>query len=166
MIAIRRNRRSGQSLSELVGALAVMTPLILISIDLLSVCVGLAINDSTCRDAARAAAAGPPGDQTIGTRTVNSAKTPYIRAKAVVKNVYQSNLPMKIRDTLQVVETVKDYPPADRGGGSLDGEVSVETTIDIYPPFFVHALVGPSGVTLKTKHVVPFTYTIAASTTP
>jgi hypothetical protein len=153
----------GQSLAELSAALVLMTPLVLATIDGLSICVGAAINDTTCRDAARAAASGPPAETTLGTRTVASGQAPYKRARAVVEKVYQTNLPMKIREVISVKETVKDYPPATMGGGSLDGEVSVETTIDIYPPFLVKSIVGPSGISLKTKHIVPYTYTIAAS---
>ncbi len=158
-----RCRTRGQSLSELAGALAVMTPLVLITIDLLAISIGVAINDSVCRDAARAAAAGPPGLETLGTRNVAPDQTPYLRAKAVVKNLYNTNLPMKIREALDVKETVKDVPPATMGGGSLDGEVSVQTVIDVYPPFLVKFLVGPEGISLKTKHIVPFTYTVKAA---
>lgn len=161
----RREKRNtnGSSLAELGGALVLMVPILLIVFDCLAICIGTGINDATCRDAARAAASGPPGQNLIGTgRTVTVAQPPYKRAKAVVKNVYQSNLPMKIRDNMDVVETVKDIPPTTTGG-SLSGEVSVETTIDIYPPFLVGAMVGESGVTLKSKHVVPYTYTITAS---
>lgn len=156
-------RRAGQSLTELAAALVFMTPIILAAIDGLTILMGAALNDSTCRDAARAAASGPPGDQAVGTRSVASDKTPYRRASAVIKNVYNTNLPMKIRDSLQVSETVIDFPPAAMGGGSLDGEVSVQTVIDIYPPFLIKALVGPEGISLKTKHIVPYTYTIKAT---
>lgn len=160
----RSTRQAGQSLSELAGALIVMTPILLAAIDGGTILIGAAINDSTCRDAARAAASGPPGDQSTGTRTVSSDKAPYKRAVAVVKNVYRTDLPMKIRDALQITETVKDYPPANMGGGSLDGEISVQTVIDVYPPFLIHLLIGEDGLSLKTKHIVPFTYTISATT--
>jgi hypothetical protein len=159
-----RRANAGQSLSELAAALVVMTPILLAAIDGGTILMGAALNDSTCRDAARAAASGPPGDQSIGTRAVASDKAPYKRAVAVIQNVYNTNLPMKIRDTLQISETVKDYPPANSGGGSLDGEVSVQTVIDVYPPFLIHLLVGEDGISLKTKHIVPYTYTISATT--
>lgn len=159
----RISRQAGQSLTELAAALIVMTPVLLAAIDAGTILMGAAINDSTCRDAARAAASGPPGDQTTGTRTVTSDKAPYKRAIAVIKNVYRTDLPMKIRDNLQISETVKDFPPANLGGGSLDGEVSVQTVIDVYPPFLIHLLVGENGVSLKTKHIVPYTYTISAT---
>ncbi len=160
---LRRNRQSGQSLSELAAALIVMTPVLLAAIDGGTILIGAAINDSTCRDAARAAASGPPGDQATGTRAVMSDKAPYKRAVAVIKNVYHTDLPMRIRDALEVNETIKDYPPANLGGGSLDGEVSVQTVIDVYPPFLIHLLIGEEGLSLKTKHIVPYTYTISAT---
>src|SRR5271157_1534729 len=100
----KRNRTSGSSLAELAAALVLMTPILLLMIDCLSICIGTAINDSVCRDAARAAASGPPAVASVGNRSVAMGQAPYARAQTVIKNVYQTNLPMKIRDAITVSE--------------------------------------------------------------
>ena len=154
---------SGQGLVEVVTTLALLTPVVLILIDCVFIGIGCAINDSVCRDAARAAASGPPGFSGISTnRTVAPGESPYRRAMAVTKKVYDTRLPMKVKETLTVVESVADVPPATMGG-AVDGMVSVETVIDIYPPFLVGTVVGESGISLKTKHQVPITYVLPAS---
>lgn len=66
-------------------------------------------------------------------------------------------MPAKMRDSIEAIETVRDVPPSETGG-AIDGEVSIKTTIDIYPPFIVGKIVGDSGVTLTSKHSVPITY--------
>lgn len=147
----------------MVTTLALLTPVVLVLIDCVFIGIGCAINDSVCRDAARAAASGPPGFSGISTnRTVSPGESPYKRATAVVKKVYNTSLPMKMKETLTVMESVDDVPP-DAMGGAIDGMVSVETLIDIYPPFLVGTVVGESGISLKSKHQVPITYVLPAS---
>ncbi|MCA9805444.1 MAG: hypothetical protein KC777_25915 [Cyanobacteria bacterium HKST-UBA02] len=155
---------NAQSLTELAAALALLVPVLLVVIDLCILGTGAALNDVVCRDAARAAASGPPSDTTLATnRDVVPGKTPYQRAIAVIERIYHSNLPVKVRDDMKIIETVRDVPPPPYQG-AVDGEISVETTVDIYPPFLVGAImgavVGDAGVAVKSKHVVPFTYTI------
>ena len=62
---------------------------------------------------------------------------------------------MKVRETVTINETVRDVPPKE-DGGAIDGEVTVTTTIDIYPPVQVQGL--GSSVVLKSKHSMPITY--------
>lgn len=158
-----RTTARGASLAELVGALVVVIPIILLIVDLVIIGIGAGLNDSVCKDAARAAAAGPPGETTTATnRRVNPSGGPYQRALKVVKAVYNTNIPAKVREQLIVRETVIDVPPPP-GGGAVDGEVSVQTTVDIYPPFVVGLVVPNKAVTLKAKHVVSFTYVVPAS---
>lgn len=159
----RRHSGQGQGLVEVVTTLAVLMPALLVLLDCIFIGIGAAINDTVARDAARAAASGPPGVNMISNnRVVLVAETPYQRAVAVSKRIYGTNLPMKVRDTLKVRESINDIPPASMGG-AVEGEMSVETTIDIYPPFLVGAIVGPSGIALKSKHIVPVTYVVPAS---
>src|SRR5262249_6811501 len=112
-----------------------------------------------------AAASGPPGDMTVGdNRTVGAGKDPHDRALAVIKQLYDTKLPMKVRDTITATESVRIVPPP-VVGGAIDGDVTVTTTIDVFPPFIVGAVVGAGGIPFQSKHNVPFTY-VVPNTTP
>jgi len=146
-------RQNGQSLVEVCAALMIAIPLLLILIDGVFVFIGASLNDSICRDAARAAAAGPP-------TVVDNIATPKQRALTVIKHVYYSSLPMKVRDAVDVKEDVRSVPPESQGG-YVDGEIAVGTTIDIYPPFMLNNA-GSGQVVLNSKHIVPITYVVPA----
>lgn len=162
---ILNRKSSGSSIIEMVAVVVLLVPFILALIDCGMIVIGVAINDSVCRDAARAAASGPPGDATVGdNRSVGPGKKPHDRAIAVIKRIYDTKLPMKVRETIKATESVRVVPPP-MVGGAIDGDVSVTTTIDVYPPFVVGAIVGPGGIPLESKHNVPFTY-VVPNTTP
>lgn len=154
------SRRKGQGLAELCAGLVVIVPVALACIDLGTIALGATVNDNICRDAARAAASGPPGLPVVGSaRSVSPSQAPYQRALAVVRNQTPKNLPIKVGEQIQVVETLRDVPSADVGGG-IDGDVNVSTSAQIVPPFLVSAITGPNGITLKSKHIVSYTYTV------
>ena len=135
-------------------------PIALTCIDLGTIALGATINDSVCRDAARAAASGPPGTQTAGSsRSVAPTEAPYLRALAVVKSQTPRNLPIKVQEQIRVRETLRDVPPAEIGGG-IDGDVDVSTSAIIMPPFLVSAVTGPNGIILNSTHIVSYTYTM------
>jgi hypothetical protein len=154
----RQNKR-GQGLVEVVCVLMCLIPAVLLVIDLGMIAIGAGLNDQACRDAARAAASGPPSDLSIGdNRNVGAGTSPYDRATAVLKKIYSTRLPMKVRESIVAVETVRDIPTD--AGGAIDGEISVKTTIDVFPPFLAGAVVGPQGVSLNCTHIVPITYVV------
>lgn len=149
------SRKSGQSLVELSVGLVFMIPILFLMLNCLFVAIGASLNEFVSRDAARAAASGAPSALRIGmNRTVRNG-TPKDRVSAVISKVYYSGLPMKIRQDATIVETVRDVPPPS-DGGAIDGEVTVTTTIDIYPP--AQILGFGSAVVLKSKHSMPITY--------
>ena len=155
--------KTGQGIVELVTALVCLVPVGLVLIDLGVVAIGAGINDAACRDAARAAASGAPSELSLAdNRSIGSDKSPYLRAQSVIKKIYATNVPAKIRPAIEAVESIKDVPPAE-AGGAVDGEVSVKTTIDIYPPFIVGKVIGDGGIALSAKHIVPFTYVMPAT---
>ncbi|MBS1957614.1 MAG: hypothetical protein JST89_25730 [Cyanobacteria bacterium SZAS-4] len=157
---VTKTRRIGQGLAELCAGLVVIVPVALTCVDLGTIALGATVNDNICRDAARAAASGPPGSPVVGSaRYVSPGQPPYQRALAVVRNQTPKNLPIKVGEQIQVVETLRDVPAADVGGG-IDGDVNVSTSAQIVPPFLVSAITGPNGITLNSKHVVPYTYTV------
>lgn len=154
---------NGQGIVELVTALVCLVPVGLVLIDLGVVAIGAGINDAACRDAARAAASGAPSELTLAdNRTIGPDKSPYQRAQSVIKKIYATNVPAKIRQNIEAIETIKDVP-AIEAGGAVDGEVSVKTTIDVYPPFIVGKVVGDGGIALSAKHIVPITYVMPAT---
>ena len=161
---VRRRRQRGQSLIELGAAMIVVVPVLLLLIDLAIIAIAAGLNDTVCRDSARAAASGPPASApVVYNQEVGSSTTPYKRALAVIKSIYATNIPAKVRDTIRVIETVQDVPPAPQGG-SVSGYVLVQTTIDVYPPFLVRAIM-PTGIALTCSHNVPYTY-VVPNTTP
>ena len=159
--AMKTNTRArrGQSFIELGVAMIVVVPILLLLIDLSIIAIAAGLNDAVCRDSARAAASGPPaGSSPEAGRIVNPSEEPYRRALAMVKRVYATTIPAKVRETLNIRESLVDVPPAPQGG-AVSGRVMVQTTIDVYPPFMVKA-VTPTGIALSCSHEVPFTYVI------
>lgn len=141
------------------AGLIVGVPLILSCIDMGFIAAGATINDQVCRDAARAAASGPPSQEFPATmRKVQPNQSPFLRALSVIKSHNPSDFPAKVQETPDVTKNVIDVPPAEVGG-AVDGDVIVKTTVRIDPPFILHTLC-PNGFDLSSKHLVPFTYVV------
>lgn len=149
----------GQSLVELCAGLIVGVPLILAGVDLGFIALGASINDSVCRDAARAAASGPPAVQSTSVnRTVMPGQAPYQRVLSVIQKHSPTNLPLKVLNKAEIVESVRDLPSTTTGG-AVDGDIAVKTTVSITPPFVLRAYC-PTGIELCSKHLMPFTYVV------
>jgi hypothetical protein len=156
----RWRRCSAQSIIELVVALIVAVPILLCLIDLGIIAMGASANDSVCREAANAAASGPPSTTNApSTNQLSAGKSGFDLAVSVIKVHQPTNVPAKVSDTPAVTETLVDVPPPDQGG-AVDGEISVTTTVVITPPFLVGAYFGKAGVSLTSNHTVPFTYVV------
>ncbi len=149
-----------QSMAELAAGLAVAFPVLLCVIDLGYIAMGASSNDSVCREAAAAAASGPPSTTTApSTHTLNAGQSGYDLAVSVIKVHQPTKLPAQVSEQPTVSEQLNDVPPPEQGG-SVDGEISVTTTVLIKPPFLLGAYFGSNGVTLSSKHVAPFTYVV------
>jgi hypothetical protein len=161
----RASRQAGQSTVELVVGLIVIIPVVLVLFDLGVIVLGVTTNATVCRDAARAAAAGAPGQLKAGdNRVVTNTQPPYRRADAVVRRMNQSGGAVRIQPDMKVVETVRDPVPAEPYGGPVDGEVTVETVAMVYPPFLVQAVVGQGGIPFHTSQTFPYTWVMPSST--
>jgi hypothetical protein len=155
-----RTRQRGTFIAELAVALIFAVPLILSVIDLGVIAMGAQMNDTISRDAALAAASGPPAGTTAETdRILATTDRPYERAEEVIQNIYNTNIPVKVRDDVVALETLVDVPPASQGG-AIDGMVSIETTVDIYPPFIIGGVIDGGKVSLTARHAVPITYVV------
>lgn len=160
----RKRATVGQSLAELAAGMLVFIPIILLLADCAVVAIGVATNDSACRDAARAASSGPPGLLLPGTdRAVASGQSPYKRAKALINDVYSAGGLVKISDTLHIKETVKGPLPEAPQGGPIIGEVTVETTATVTPPFLIRAVVHSGALEFKNTQKYPYTYVMPSS---
>ncbi len=162
---LSRARTGGQSLIELVAILLVALPIVLILFDSAVIMMAVATNDAACRDAARAAASGPPGLLAEGNqRSVAPGDPPSKRAGAVLKRVYAPNGFLKILEHVDVHETIKSpIPTATTGGGAIIGEVTVRTTADVYPPFIVGHLTGDSPLEFQKEETFSYTYVLPAT---
>lgn len=153
-------KQVGHSIVELAAGLIICIPVFLAVIDLIFIGMGASTNDTVCRLAAEAAAAGPPSTSTApSTNQLSAGKSAYDIAVSVIKLHQPTKLPAQVSDTPSVSEQLIDVPPPEQGG-AVDGEVSVTTTVVITPPFVIGAYYGKDGVSLKSKHVVPFTYVV------
>jgi hypothetical protein len=154
----------GQSLIELVAGALIAVPMLLGLMDCGVILIGVGANDLACRDAARAAASGPPGLLAPGTRTVSGAGAPVTRAKQVLNRIYNLGIPVKLRDDLlSVRENIWAPVPSVPEGGSINGTVDISSTIDIYPPFIV-GFVTHGSVSMHSRHSFPYTYVVPATT--
>jgi hypothetical protein len=154
-----RNRR-GQSLMELGCGLIVAIPIMLALLDAGVILIGAAAADNLCRDAARAAASGPPGTLLTGQRTVDNSGEPVKRAKAVIKRIYSLGIPVKVRENeLEVTESLQGPLPSTSYGGSINGNVVVSCTVDVCPPFII-GVVHQTAIPMKSRHSYPYTYVL------
>ncbi len=153
-------QQGGQSMVELAAGLIVCVPVFLSVIDLGFIAMGASANDSVCREAAEAAASGPPSTTAApSTRQLSAGQSGYDLAVSVIKVHQPTNVPAKVSEQPNVTEMLTDIPPPEQGG-SVDGEIAVMTTVVITPPFIIGAYFGKDGLSLSSKHVAPFTYVI------
>ncbi len=143
-------RLSGQSLVELAAGVMVIIPVVLVLIDLTTIVLGVNMNNGICRDAARAASSGPPDKIQAG--------QPKQRAEAVVRKTAKPGGAVRVDNNVVITETVREPVPTQPFGGPVDGEVTVQTTVHIYPPFIVSAVVGSGGMDFTTSQTFPYTW--------
>jgi hypothetical protein len=153
----------GQSTIEILCGFIIFVPLILLAIDLVTVYSGYSLNNRMCRDAARAASSGPPNALNAG--------SPKQRADGVIREVYNA----ATVKNYNVLGTVHPHPdcvvteqltgpiPDTSLGGPVDGQVTVETTVDVVPPFLIKEFVGPKGISLTTRETFPYTYIVPSA---
>lgn len=142
---IRKYRLNGQSTIEMIAGVIVIMPVILFLFDLAVVLLSVQVNDAACRDAARAAAAGPPSQLTDRANTIvnNFYKSGgYISKIEVIPNGTQANI---------------TATPDPVYGGPYTGTAQVTTKMTINVPVTVKGIL-PTQVQLNAVHSMPITY--------
>lgn len=153
----RSTREKGQSIVELAIGLIALIPIVLVVFDLAVIVIGVQINDSTCREAARVAASGAPQDQ------ANRAKAVVARANARAAGML-SNFKLITDPPLSTVSQVqadalKPY------GGALNGTVTVQTEVEVRPFVVQAAYNGQSPLKFRSQQSFPITYVVPNSAT-
>ncbi len=152
-----RKEVTGQSLVEMVCAIALIVPLLLLLIDGYFILLGYWLCTSNCRLAARAAAQGPPSAIERG--------APQQRALASLHTSFAQAGKMIQLASINVSESIKSLP--DRvGGGPVNGTVSVDVTLDVAPPFLLKIFSPEHKFTIHASNTCPYTWTTPAIISP
>lgn len=150
-------KNSGQQIIEMAAGLLVLIPVIMGLIDIAVVLIGVNVNDTVCRDAARAAAQGNP------LASPGSGSYSMDRAQAVVTQ--RDNQKGGYIAKIQLLTTGSDGSSVNAGtplpdptfGGAFTGSVSIVTQTTVKIPAYIPGVV-PNQIDLKAKQVFPITY--------
>jgi hypothetical protein len=142
---------SAQALAEFLTGLAFLIPVVLGVVDLSILFESVACNSNVCWEVAKAISSGPPRvlAKDIQNRVIENT----------IRNAKHSAF-FQVRPLAIVSE--KLHHPLSTSGGPVDGEVTVETTVDVHPPFVIGRFVGIDGISFKSKQSLPYTYVVPA----
>lgn len=156
-----RHRAKGVSSVELIAGCLVLTPLVLLSIDVASIFSGVSIASQACRDAARCAASGMPADISgpHSNAIVGQQAPPYQRAQAALSNYHTNNKVVYQPAISQMRETIDNPVPTQPVFGPVIGQVTVSINEVVAPPFTLAMF--PETVTLTSTQTFPYTYVIS-----
>lgn len=152
---MRRNQR-GVQIVELVCGSIVLIPIVLYGIDIATVYFGASMNSNICRDACRAAAAGPPQGYAL------PAYGPIVCARRVVREQYREGAIIRVNPTeIEVTQNIQEPRPVAPWGGPIRGDIQVKTQVHVFPPFLLPAV--SKEVVLKTDSKFPITWVMPAN---
>jgi hypothetical protein len=134
----------------LTAGLFLVVPIVLVLFDLAVIVMGVQINDSTCREAARMASKGDP------TSSTNRATAVINRANNQGSSMLSQFYLISCNNTV----TAADVTALQPFGGPVNGTVTVITEVDIRP--FVVALVYQGGGPMKfrSSQTYPVTFVV------
>lgn len=173
----RSKSSRGQSIVELLAGLIVLIPVILFLVDLVVIYTAIQLNDSTARDAARAASTGRPAVHPPS----GNPETSLARARAVVDRVYQGGptaasgnkgyVTGPIMEDLGSVDGEGQLNTGPRNvtvpgqfGGQYGGSYRVTTRVVVSLPASIPGL--PPTVTFRSRQEFPITFTEGNSASP
>ncbi|HEY9755908.1 MAG TPA: hypothetical protein V6C97_12150 [Oculatellaceae cyanobacterium] len=157
-------QRGGQSLVEVTSGLVLIFAVVLALADLGAVIYACALNDTACRNAANAAAAGSPGEANYRAQLIIS------RANAGGFNSSFADFelvpPVKTDITAQPLlrvdpETHQTFSP----GGLVSGNVEVTTQVEVKPFVLGAILKGRVPLTFRSTQSCPIRYMEPAGAT-
>ena len=150
-------QQSGQSLIEVTVGLVVLVPVVLVLIDLSTLFLGAQANESTCRNAARAAAAGDPVYAT--TRALSIINRSNDRSRSGMVSNFVLAQPVDVRVTSRPVsEMDQNSGQMINPGGAVTGTATVTTEVDVRP-FVVQAVYGgKSPIKLRSQQTFPISF--------
>ncbi|MBU6451787.1 MAG: hypothetical protein KGS72_08425 [Cyanobacteria bacterium REEB67] len=151
------NRRA-QSLVEVTAGIAILLPVLLVLFDLSMLFLAVQANESICRNAARAAAAGDPLDATVRAQAVVNAAN--LSSGGALISHFWLVLPIAVVVTDR--PTSQEDPLTGREsnpGGPVTGTVAVSTEVDVRP-FVVYRLWGGKlPMKFRARHIFPISFT-------
>ncbi len=137
-------------------------PIMLALYDLMMVFVGYNVNQSACRDAARAAATVGTGPGRTGTFTLSPADPPYRKAEDIIERANKrsgENNPIVGPNLERVTATVLVAPRLNFGG-SYEGTVTVATSARVILPVRLPDFIpAPQFVDISAQNTFPITAT-------
>ena len=132
-----------------------VVPVVLLCVDIATVYMGVTLNDSVCRDAARAASLGAPDGVTPG--------EPLRRAEAVVKKANRTDGALRLDPKVLVAEKITAPLPQPPYGGPVKGEVTVTTKVHVFPPFLLSTFSSGQGLEFSTDQTFSYTWAMAST---
>lgn len=139
---------NGQSLVELVVGLIALVPVMLVIFDIAVLVLAVQQNDSICREAARAAAAGDPS--AMRARATAIVSKANLTSKGIVSNYQLISVTNNVDPTY--LASISQF------GGPINGNVTVVTQVDVRPFVVQWVYAGKSPLQFQSKQTIPFTY--------
>ena len=146
------HRARGSSTLELVFGLILLVPLVLTAIELALIVEGVCENERACREAAKAAASGPP-DLLVAGAAQGLADAVLLKYRDV------SGL-IRFNPACVVQESVIPPLPQPPLGGAVEGQVTVKTTVNVYTPFLIGFIARRRCLSFTDTEQCPYTYLV------
>lgn len=146
----------GMHIIEMLAGLFVLIPVVLYGADYAVALMGQSINTTTCREAARAAANGPPS-----VFTKDPKNTPEARATRSISLSPAAHSAIKVKKTVKYEEVIEPPVPSPPFGGPVRGHVTIKTRTTVFPPFDLPFV--PQKVVLYDQKTFPFTWTMPST---
>jgi len=166
MIANKKLRshkvETGQSLLEATFGLTVIVAIVIALVDLAIVIYGVSLNDFTCRNAARAAAAGNTGEAEYRARVAIDQSSTHGFANIISHPTLI--LPVEMNLTSQPI--ARRDPETDRfsnPGGLVTGTVTVTTQLEVRPLAMDFVFRRQAPLVFRSTQSFPIHYILPAS---
>ena len=155
-------RQTAQSLLEVIFGIVVLIPVVFVFLDLGIILLAVQQNETTCRNAVRAAASGAPAEAARRAKAIVDGSN--IRSGGGIVSQFVLVPPVDVKVTSKPISQVDAGTGSQiTAGGPILGTAQVTTEVEVRP-FIVHLVCG-GGQPLKFKvqHSCPLSYVLPAS---